>query len=278
MLDLMVVLIVLAFVLLGYVRGILLEGLMVCALAIAYVASVRLAPPLAQFIVSLGDVSAGLAHTAGRLAGGMLIYLSLVVSARVADERFGRTERGVLLTWNRNLGMLGGLAFGAALGFCVLCLADALYKANPDSQAWWARAAAQSRLRRLAAPYNPADRWLITDALKFVRAVKEHPEKLDDLKDKEVVQKLLNDPTVQDILRDEDLMDAIHRGDVQRVASDAKVLKLLSDPELRRLVFSEEMRAALKGVVDVPVVEGSPAPAGADAAEDAQGAQPVRAP
>ncbi|GAG28003.1 unnamed protein product, partial [marine sediment metagenome] len=162
MIDFVVVLIVLAFVMVGYLRGILHEALSVLALTVAYLASAALAGPLAAVALRLRDMSPGMAYTMGRILGGVLIFGSLLVAVRLADKRIGRTKRGVVVPWNRHFGALAGLLFGLGVSFCILCLADALYKAYPDAEARWAKAARGSRFRTWVESINPADRLLIT--------------------------------------------------------------------------------------------------------------------
>jgi hypothetical protein len=234
------------FTLLGLVRGILHEALMVAALGVAYAASGALAGPVGGVIAGRGWLEPGAAHVAGRVLGGIAIFLSLSVAVRLADRRLGRTPRGVVVAWNRNLGALAGFVFGALLAFCVLCLVDAVWKAAPESEGRWARAARDSYLRRLVSPINPADRFLVTDSLKLVRGAQEDPEALHGLRQRPVFRRLVRHPTVQAILQDEELMEAIRRRDVARVGRDEKIHRLLSDPEVRELIFSEEMRRVLR--------------------------------
>jgi len=246
MLDALVVAVVLLFVLLGFLRGILHGGLVLCALGVAYLASGRLEAPFGSLLLSLSQLRPAVAYTLGRVLGGVLVYASLRVAVSVADRRIGRTRHGVLQPWNRNLGAVVGLVFGAGLGLCLLCLADALYKAFPESDTWLVRAAQGSYLRRLVSPHNPADRLLVTDSLRVVSAARRDPEKLAELEQEDVFRRLAEHPTVRAILEDEELMDAIRRQDIVRVARDEKIRRLLTDPELRRLIFSEQMREAIR--------------------------------
>ncbi len=267
MLDVLVIVIVLVFALLGFLRGILHGGLMIGALVLAYFASAALQTPLGGVVRSLHLVPSGLAFPVGRAVGGLLVFVSLAFAAHLADKRIGRTRQGMVVSWNRNLGALVGMLFGAGLSFCILCSADAFYKAYPDSEGWWTKRAGESQLRKLVTPINPADRWLLTDSLKLVRQVKEHPEKVGEVGENEVFQKLMDAPVIKAILDDEDLMDAFGRRDLKRIASDKKVRDLLSDPELRKLMFSEEMRAALKEIVEAEEPSGEQEPEAAE--EDA---------
>jgi len=246
MLDVLVIIVVLAFVGIGYLSGILHEGLTICALAFSYFASASLEGPIGALVLSVGWPGPAMAYTLGRVLGGVLIYVSLRVAIHIADRRFGRTRQGVLQPWNRNLGAFAGLLFGLGLGCCILCIADAAYKACPECEGRWAKAAQASALRKLVAPYNPADRLLVTDSLKLIRLAKDRPARLEELRQTDLIRKLIDHPTIQEILADAELMDAIHARDVKRVARDEKIHALLKDRELRRMIFSEEVRAALR--------------------------------
>jgi len=208
MLDALVVAVVLLFVLLGFLRGILHGGLVLCALGVAYLASGRLEAPFGSLLLSLSQLRPAVAYTLGRVLGGVLVYASLRVAVSVADRRIGRTRHGVLQPWNRNLGAVVGLVFGAGLGLCLLCLAGA---------------AQGSYLRRLVSPHNPADRLLVTDSLRVVSAARRDPEMLAELEQEDVFRRLAEHPTVRAILEDEELMDAIRRQDIVRVARDEKI-------------------------------------------------------
>jgi len=245
MLDLLVVICVLIFALIGFLRGILHEALMAGALIVTYLVSADLSSPFTAGVLAASSAPAGTAYTIGRLAAGIVAFFSLAAAARIADKRIGRTRRGYLLPWNRNLGLLAGLVFGVLVAFCGLCVADAFYKAYPESQGGWTKFVGNSVSRAWVSPFNPADRLLLTDSLKLLRVAADDPDKLDELRQREAVAKLLDHPKIKDILDDPELMEAIGSRDIRRVAVDEKVRALLEDEELRRLMFSAEMREAM---------------------------------
>ena len=143
MLDVIVIIIVVTFMIVGYLRGILHEVLTVAALGVAYVASARLQGPMGELLLKFSGMAPAFAYTVGRVMGGVLIYISLSLAVRLADKRIGRTTAGHLVAWNRNLGALGGLLFGAFMGFCALSFADVMYKMDPQADTWWARTAGE---------------------------------------------------------------------------------------------------------------------------------------
>ena len=226
----------------GFLSGILRTSLWVVALLVAYFASPKVTAPFAYLTEAATSLPTGTAHVVGRVVAGIAIYVSLVAFAHIADRKIGRLRSGVLKRWNRNGGALAGLVFGALLAFCGLCVADALLKASPESESFLAREARASRLRGLVSPINPADRFLITDFLKFLYAAAQDPARLAELREQDEYRAFLDNPKVQDVLEDEQLMDAIRAARWGEVLSHDKIRALLRDEELRKTVFSQAMR------------------------------------
>jgi len=283
MLDGLAVGMVMVFGLLGYTRGILRQGLTVAALVASYFASALLAAPLAGWVPEDWQVTDAMAHVIGRALGGAMVFVSLSLASHLIDKRIGRTQSGVPVPWNRNLGGLAGVAFGLLLAFCGLCLADAYRKAYPASDGWWARAIDASYFRRQVQLMNPADRFLITDSLKLIRRARNNPEALKKLAEKEELKALLDDPLIQEILQDEELMSAIQNRDLKRVAGDEKITRLLTNAELRKKVFSPQVRAAFSEAVEEMAHEDDDAqpaeePAGPQDTTDMPGSPPLESP
>lgn len=250
MLDLIAIAVVLLCMLIGYVRGVLREGLTLGALVVTFYASGKVAPAAAELVLKVIDIPQGAAYTVGQAAAGMIIFLSLLLAIRIADRKIGRTDQGRPVGWNRRLGLLAGLLVGAGLSFCALCVADALQKTYPESEAWWARASRESRLCRLIAPFNPADRLAISGYLQVFNRAAQEPEDLQEYRNKEPFRKLLDHELIQEVLNDEELMTAIHRRNIGRVARDEKIRSVLQSPELREIIFSPEMRQAMREVAE----------------------------
>jgi uncharacterized membrane protein required for colicin V production len=252
MVDLLAVSIVLAFTLVGFLRGILRQALSVAAVLTAYLASAVLAAPLAALVLRSHEMSSAMAYMVGRFIGGALIFISLSLAVRVADKRFGRTRYGVLRPWNRNIGALAGLLFGLVLAFSMLCVLDAAWKAMPGSKSPLVRAAEGSRFRTWITAHNPADRLLITDSLKFARIVRSNPKAMSKLQDKPEIQELFNDPAIQRVVNDEELMrqieEAVKANDpaqLLKIAGNENIRNLLADSDLRRKLLSPEVRTAI---------------------------------
>ena len=256
MVDFLAIAVVLAFTLRGYLRGILYEMLSVCALVAAYYAGVVPAPHVAGVVLRLREMPPGVAYVIGRVFASVLVFCSLIVAVRLTDKRVGRSRHGEVVPWNRNLGALAGLLFGAALAFWVLCLVDVAYKVLPGSDNVLVRAAEASHFRAWVSPNNPADRFLITDSLKFVRILHERPDAMDELKERPEIRELLNEPAIRDVLNDEELMADIKALSetgapklLMRIVAHEKIRKLLTDSSLRKTLLSRQVRSAVTEVV-----------------------------
>jgi len=271
MVDFLAVALVVAFTLVGFLRGILRQALSVGAVAAAYLASAVLGGPLAAMVLKWREMSSGMAYMVGRVIGGVVVFVSLSIAVRLADKRFGRTRQGVLRPWNRNLGALAGLLFGMVLALSLLCVADAAYKALPDSQSPLVKAAGSSYFRTWITGHNPADRLLITDSLKFARIVHSNPEAMEKLSERPEIRELFNDPAVRDVVTDEGLMaeidEAAKTNDPARlleIAGNEKIRKLLSDPGLREKLLSPAVRTAIAEAAKEAEAEGIAVPGVSD--------------
>ncbi|MFP4029364.1 MAG: CvpA family protein [Candidatus Brocadiia bacterium] len=246
MLDFFVIIIILGFAGIGYLRGILRESLTVGALIVSYFAGAVLAPPFAELVMLIRPLNPGVAYAIGRAAGGLLAFFSLAVTARIADQRIGRGSQGIPVFWNRFLGLLGGFGLGCGLAIFLLCVADALEKAYPASDSWQVRVARKSRLANLVSAYNPADRLLLIDYVRLLNEVSSDPNSVEELKQEDMFRQLLERDLIQEILADDELMEAIRTRELAEVARDPRIRQLLRDEELREIMFSPEMKEAVR--------------------------------
>ncbi len=252
MIDLFIVVVLGFSVLWGYLRGALYDLLGLGALVVAYVGSAPFGRSLGALLGRQWDMSPGSAYVGGRVLAGFLIYVSLKVCATVANRKFGRTKSGVTRRWNRNLGALGGLLFGLLTCLILLFLMDAVYKALPESSNPLLRAVGRSGFRGAVADHNPADKYLVTDALKLVRKAREDPEALERLAEDERIQQLLNDPAVRAAAEDSELAEAVENRQLDRMLRNESLQKVLSDEELLRKLLSPEVRAAVRDAINPP--------------------------
>jgi len=201
MVDFLVILVVLFAGLWGYLRGILRGVLSLVSLGVAYRASAALAPVFGSAISRGTDWPDSAAQAVGRVAGALLIYVSLSVSAHVADRKFGHTKVGTVRRWNRSWGAAAGLLSGLMVAAFLLLAGDVLLKAFPEAGGSFVKSARSSSFMRLASRVNPADRYLVTDTLKLLRAAHDDPEVMVRLSKREGIRSLLEVPEVKALSR-----------------------------------------------------------------------------
>jgi uncharacterized membrane protein required for colicin V production len=242
-----VIIVLLLTVTWGYLRGALHDVLGLAALAVAYLVSEPFGRTLGERLAQHPATSAASAYVIARVSAGLAIYISLKVSAAVANRLFGQDEAGVTRPWNRNLGALLGLAYGLALVLIVLFFADSLHKAG--SQNAFVQAASGSWLGRRVSTHNPADRFLLTDLLRLLRTAREDPVVLERLRQDPRVQALLDDPTLKAVLEDRDLVEALHAGQFGKVFSNPHLKALLADKQLLHRIVSPDEAPDLNAVI-----------------------------
>jgi uncharacterized membrane protein required for colicin V production len=246
--DLLLIAIVLLSAMGGYVRGALQQVLGLAALLAAYLISAPFGPMAGRMVMARADWSAGVSYAVGRLIAGLIIYAILTVAIVVVTRALKPEKRGPLQSWNRWLGSFVGLMWGLVLLFTVLFLADVALKVLPEASGWAVSSARRSLLRRWAAPVNPADKFLVTDTLRMVRAAREDPKLVRRLSRHTEVRKLLEHPDFKAVLRDEKLVAALHRKDVNAVLKNENFGRLLANKELMSLALSREVRSAVQDV------------------------------
>ena len=257
MVDFAVVLLLLGFVLWGFLHGAVFNVLGLAALLLAYLLSGLLAGPVVGLLVSRLEWSPGVAYLAGRLALVLVIYLPLTILVSGVDRRFRKSKSDTLLAFNAGVGAACGLAWGMLVAFCLLCIADVWVKALPDAQGFMPGAARESYFRGLISASNPADRFLITDVLKLLRAARQDPQVLNRLSMQPHVRQVLEHPDLQRVLDDDQLAQKLRDKPVGTVLHDEGLGRLLADKELRSMILSAEMRAALQQAMG----QQAPAPA-----------------
>ncbi len=249
MVDLIVIAIIGLCFLLGYMRGGLLPLLGLCALVAAYFGSAVAGPPIGEILATYTHWPTLAVYLCGRIVAAGFIYIALMVLAVILERRVGRTEGGRLQKWNKSLGGLSGLVSGLLLGVIALLLADVLAKVMPESPSAVVRSSRHSILRRFVSPFNPADTFLVTDALRMLRAARDDPSVLERLREHEQVQELLARPELQAVRQDTKLAKAIQDNDIGAILHNQPLQTVLANKELRALILSPEMRLALQDVL-----------------------------
>ena len=250
MLDVFCLLVVLLSALWGYLRGGLSEFLGMVALVAAYFGSAPLGGTLAFAPARLWDMPPGRAYLVARVAAGVGIYVLLMVFAWIANRKFGRSKEGVTYRWNRALGGVMGLGNALLIVLAVLFIGDALVKVYPEQKGALLAAVRRSHFRRMVSGLNPADRFLMTDSLRFLRVVREDPDIIGELRDKPQVRRILEHPDIQEASRDKELQDAVENRDFARILKNERVRHILVNKELMRKLFSKDMQEAMRSALE----------------------------
>jgi len=246
MVDFAVVLLLLGFVLWGFVHGAVFNVLGLAALLLAYLLSGVLARPAAALLAARLDWSPGVAYLAGRLTLGLVIYLPLTILVSGVDRRFRRTRSEAVQAVNSGVGAACGLAWGMVVAFFLLCVADVWVKALPEARGAMAESVRQSHFRGLVSTANPADRFLITDVLRLLRAARNDPQVIKRLSTQPHVRQVLEHPDVQRVLDDDAFARRLRDEPVGTILHDEGLGRVLANKELRSMILSAEMRDALR--------------------------------
>lgn len=230
----------------GYFRGAVRNVLELAALAVAYFGSGPFASPIGRILTAWTGLSAGAAYLGGRAIAALCIYVPLAIAATIADRRFGRTKEGKRKRWNRILGAAFGFAFGLFVALLFLFLADVGVKVFPSASGFAVRSARASFLRRGVSRFNPADRFLITDVLRLLRAARDDPEVLRRLSEHRQIRTIMNHPLFRKLQQDEQFAAALRNQQITAVLSNRNLQNLLADKELRSLILSPQTRAAFR--------------------------------
>ncbi len=249
MVDIIAILVIAVSVMWGYLRGALRNLLTLGALVAAYVGSAQFGQPLGKMLVQNFDFSSGTAYVLARLGAGLAIFISLMIAADMADRIFGKTEQGITRRWNRRLGAAAGLATGAATVLVGLILLDAFYKAFPESRDGFLRIAEGSKLRALVSSHNPADRYLLTDMLRLLRAAQDDPVVLERLRERQEVRQLLDEPKIAAVLSDEALVEDLREHRYHEALRDEDLRRLMSDTDVLRRLISPDVAPDLGAII-----------------------------
>jgi hypothetical protein len=249
MFDVLSIVLLIVCVLWGYVRGILRGLLSLASLLVAYWGSAPLGASFGHALVGRAGWPEVVDYTVGRVAAGLLIYVSLTVSAHVADRKFGQTRQGIARRWNRNWGAVGGLVSGLLLVLMLLFAADSLLKAFPDARGALADSARNSTLRKLVSRFNPADSFLMTDTVRLLIAARNDPEVLRRLSEDPQIKALLQEPDVRSVMEDQGLAEALRTGQIESILQNQNLRRLLNNAELRQKILSPEVREAMREAV-----------------------------
>jgi uncharacterized membrane protein required for colicin V production len=248
--DIAIVLVLVLCAVWGVLRGGLFHLLGIVALIAAWFLSAPLGPLVSGYILSKTAWSAGAAHITGRLIAFFLLYVGLMGLGTVIDYRFRKIKSVSLQGMNRGIGGVCGFIWGAVLCFLLLCLGDVWLKVFPDTDGYLADSVRASKLRQRISDVNPADRFLVTDTLRLLRAARQNPELLEQLRAKPQIRKIIENPDMVKLAGDAELQQAIQDQDYSRVLKNENLRAVLKNRELRQMLLSPETRATIQGILE----------------------------
>ncbi len=126
--DLIVAAIVAAFVIRGWMRGILREALEVAVLVVGVFLVFRLSPVLGSIIAGMANIP----YEAARITGGVILFFVLVIGGAVVARLLSTALK--LVPGATFLNRLGGAAVGAAYAALVVVLGTTMLAAAPLSE------------------------------------------------------------------------------------------------------------------------------------------------
>jgi len=256
MIDVLVLVILAAFVFWGFERGVLNAVMTLAAIVVAAIISAQLAPGLARHLVG---VEVALRYPVARVGSLLVAWMSLRVSGGVIARRYGRTERGEVRLWNRRIGALAGLVSGLTVALTLLFALDTFVQVAPDAEGRVAKWAQASFLRRTARPFNPLNKLHMDVLVPLALKAQKDPTVIEKLAENEAVKRILEHPAIQAVLADKELMAAVHEGRVEDIIRNENVRVVLADKDLRRMLGSDELRQAIKEACAEPEEEdGAP--------------------
>ena len=246
--DVVVVVLVLAFAAWSWWRGLLRKLAGIAALVIASVAAGLVGREIARLAAARWNIQVG---PAVYILCSVLAWVALFIVLRLAigylAKRWGSDEEGKPASWNRWLGALLGGVQALALCWFVLAILDAvpediratrlgaLHRQMEDSWVAWGTHAT-----------SPAALLELQPLIDDVSAVAVSPSVLRNLQYEEAVQKLQAHDKIQEILADRKLVDEFRAGRLRRFFSDRRVRDALEDPEIRDLLRQTPLRDTLR--------------------------------
>jgi membrane protein required for colicin V production len=269
MVDILIVALVVATTLVGYLRGVLRAVLWLAAIVVAHLATRALMPGLARLMGPALSTSP-VAMAGAYIVVGLVVFCSVMAAGQILNRRLGHTERGDVRPWNRRLGAVAGLAAGLVLALVVLLGLDTFAAMTAPEAGGFAGAVHRSRLRRAVSDHNPLRDYLLPEALEVLARARRDPQVLDDLREEPHIQELLQHPDVRAVIEDEELREAVENRNLEVLSESEKLRKLYANKELRARLFSEETREALQRVRE-KAEERNPEPEAAAGADSTAG-------
>ena len=245
-LDLLLIIIVLAFTLVSYYTGILRQVLKLACVILSFF----LSGPTSRFLCArfatsdhLGPITS---YGVVRILSWLGLYVLLRIVAFYLNRAVGADKAGVLRVINRRLGAYLGFLVGVGLALVVLWSLQIWIndedtfifpKFRDKAAGSWAASWSQSSVAwRLASRYNPLIDYDLCGKLNLLRQAALHPQVFQGLSQDPSVKELLKDENVKALLKDEEFLSSIRDHDYIAALSNRQFKAMMSDHKAQELM------------------------------------------
>ncbi|HPD17236.1 MAG TPA: CvpA family protein [Planctomycetota bacterium] len=245
--DLIVLILVVLFVFLGYVRGLLAHMAGLGALLVASLATGFVVRGGIQLLASKAEPPSPALYAMACIVAWLLLYfVSRFLLGRVA-KLLGSDQQGKPRPWNRKLGALAGAVEALVFAWFILGLLDAMPEDSRKARLPRVHQEMESSLftNWVVRPTSPATRLELQPLIADLTVLSEHPEALRGIEDKPEIRKIAQHPKVAAVLQDQALLQTWAEGRYGRFFSDSKVREAVEDTEVRQMLRELPIRTIL---------------------------------
>ena len=232
MLDLITIAIIAVGAILGYTAGALRQVLHIGCLVAAYVFSIPVGRPIADFILGRWDIPVPAGYAIGRFVGGLLVYIAGRIISSQLDRHFGSDGEGRHKPWNRKWGAVLGGAKALVIALVLLWVIDLSAPSLQARKPELFEAYRKSSLAQIAAAVNPLGDLQVADDVRVIKTVIDNPQLLTRLGEDPKVQELLRHPRIEEVTSDPEIAEAIANRDYKTLMRHEKIRALLDDEEM----------------------------------------------
>lgn len=260
--DLTILIVVLIFGILGYLKGIVKQALDLVAIVLAYLLSAPVAQKITQDFVSKRQDSPDLVQEAqslaptvvyvtSRLITGLVVYIILRIVFRFLNRRLGFDQQGGMKPWNKKWGALLGGVKGLIAMFIFLCIVDGWPQAfagkRPDLHA----GLKESHAEWFVSELNPVRRFGIAERTRLLRLALKDPEAWEAAQDDPTVRPILEHPSVKQLMEDPEFVEAAQNRDLKAIFKNPNFKALFKDEELMTLLRQVDIEAVTRKMTEL---------------------------
>lgn len=246
-LDVVILLILLAFALLGYVSGALAQLFGLVSLVVAYVVSKPAGPVVARFLMERYEHPPSVAAVTGRIVAGIGIYIVCKLIFLLANLYLGRREVQSRI-WNRGWGAGLSVVKAVAVVWLVACLLaegsklqfqlpwDIQGRVNDSRIATW-----------MVNTYNPVASLRVMTMLSDLRRISQHPQAIRQLTDDPQVKAFLDKlrTAIMTRIREDKLAHGVEEGDPAAIVQYARLRDFLGNEQLLEQLLRIDLERAV---------------------------------